>query len=474
MSFFSPPFAVFLTLGLLAYYQAPASWRPRILLGLSLIFYVSWGLTGALLLSAVAVLVFLAAILIEKCQPEQAKLRLTALAVTLLSVLLAALKFGSAIMGLFRAGSIAALVAPLGLSYYIFRTIGYILDVYWEKIPAQRNFVSLALYVSFFPQIVSGPIQRADDFWRQLDGLRHRGSGEFVEGLRRILFGLFKKIVIADQLADLVAAVHANPSKFSSPELLLGAYCYSFQLYMDFSGLTDIAIGIGLLFGIRGPENFDRPFLAANIQDFWRRWHMSLTTWLTDYLFLPLRMSLRSLGTAGLLAAIFINMVAIGMWHGPAWTYLEFGALNGVYMMVSVLTLKKRDAFFKRHPGLIPARRVAGTLVTFHLVVLAQVFFRADSSRLALAYVRGLFTGFIHQGTGFWRLHNYWSQLGLSSFRLALILIVVVATDAVSRRHLERRMLGVPTAFRWGLYYAVIALVLFYYKTSMTFIYAQF
>jgi alginate O-acetyltransferase complex protein AlgI len=473
MSFFSLPFTVFLILSLLAYYQAPEPWRPRILLGLSLAFYISWGFGGAVLLFAVAVLVFFAAIFIEKCEAEQAKSRLTALTVTLLLLLLAALKCASLLTSVFRAGAITALVAPLGLSYYVFRTVGYILDVYWGKISAQRNFVSLALYVSFFPQIVSGPIQRADDFFGQLDILE-TDSEAFVGGLRRILLGLFKKIVIADQLADLVAAVHTNPSGFSSVELLLGAYCYSVQLYMDLSGITDIAIGIGLLFGIKGPENFDRPFLAGNIQQFWRRWHMSLTTWLTDYLFLPLRMSLRHLKTAGLLLAIFITMVAIGIWHGPTWTYLEFGALNGVFMIVSVLSLKQRDAFFKRHAGLLPARRLVGPLLTFHLVVLAQVFFRADSSSSAFAYLSGLFPAFRHNGISPLRLSHYWLQFGLSSPRLALILIAVVAMDTVGCHQSERLLLGAPVWIRWGVYYAAIALAFFYYKTAVTFIYAQF
>jgi D-alanyl-lipoteichoic acid acyltransferase DltB (MBOAT superfamily) len=271
------------------------------------------------------------------------------------------------------------LVVPLGLSYYIFRTIGYLLDVYWERTQAQRSFSSLVLYISFFPQIVSGPIQRGGDFFGQLQHWSSPDAEQFASGLRRILLGLFRKVVIADQFAELVAGVHSNPAAFSAVELLFAAYCYSFQLYLDFSGLTDMAIGIGLLFGIKGPENFDRPFLSRNIQEFWRRWHMSLTSWLSDYLFFPLGMSLRRFGTLGLSVAIMINMVAVGVWHGPTWTYLDFGILNGLLMIGSVLTLKRRETFFKRHAWPAGVRSFFSTLITFHLVVFTQIWFRANS-----------------------------------------------------------------------------------------------
>ena len=165
--------------------------------------------------------------------------------------------------------------------------------------------------------------------------------------------------MIADYLAAPIASVHANPSRFSSTELLIGAYCFAVELYADFSGITDIAIGIGQLFGIKGPENFDLPCLPENIQAFWRRWHMSLTSWLTDYWFTPLRMTLRTLGSVGLYLAIVLNFVAIGLWHGLTWVFLFFGALNGIFMVVSVMTLKQRNKFFKAS-SLTRIRAVAG------------------------------------------------------------------------------------------------------------------
>jgi alginate O-acetyltransferase complex protein AlgI len=267
------------------------------------------------------------------------------------------------------------IILPLGLSYYIFKMLGYLLDVYWELMPAQRSFAAVALHSAFFPQLVSGPIQRAGSFFEQLQRLDAPDPKEFLTGLRRILFGLFKKVVIADTLATVSQHAHAHPALFSPLELLAAAYCFAIQLYMDFSGLTDIAIGLGLLFGIRGPENFDLPFFAPNIQVFWRRTHMSLTTWLTDYLFTPLRMSFRRLGTTGLCLAIFINLTAIGLWHGLTWTFLIYGAIHGVYMIVSVLTMKRRNAFFHDRPALAQLRKFIAPIATFHLVVFTYIFF---------------------------------------------------------------------------------------------------
>ncbi|MGZ5781273.1 MAG: MBOAT family O-acyltransferase, partial [Burkholderiaceae bacterium] len=359
MSFLSVNFAIFLAFGLLVFHLTGARWRPHVLLALSYAFYFSWGLVHTLLLAVVTTGVYATAMWIEGCRSERRKRALVAVAAMSLVVLLFAFKAGQLLSAKFTngaslegLGATMLLVMPLGLSYYVFRMIGYLLDVYWEQLPAQHNFVSFALYGSFFPQIVSGPIQRAEDFFDQLPKLNKPTTSDFVVGLRRILLGLVKKVIIADQLAVVAAAAHANPSGFSSLELLFAAYCFAFQLYADFSGITDIAIGIGLLFGVKGPENFNLPFFSENIQIFWRRWHMSLTSWLTDYLFMPLRMSLRQLGTAGLCLAIFFNMVAVGLWHGLGLNTLAFGIINGLYMIVSVLTLKHRNEFFQTRPNL--------------------------------------------------------------------------------------------------------------------------
>jgi hypothetical protein len=480
VSFLSVNFALFLALGLLLFHLLPRPWRLPLLLGLSLAFYAAWSLWHTALLFAVVGAVYLSARIIESSRGEHRKLGLVAMMVALLLLLLAAFKCAQDLLGLLAgpAASDAALwvIAPLGLSFYLFKLIGYLLDVYWERLPAQRNFAALLLYAAFFPQIVSGPIQRAADFFAQLETLGIPDPAAFQVGLRRILFGLFKKIVVADQLAILVMHAHAAPLQRSSAELLVGAYGFSLQMYADFSGLTDIAIGIGLLFGIKGPENFARPYFAHNIQEFWRRWHMSLTSWLTDYLFMPLRMSLRRLGDWGLALAIFVNMVAVGIWHGPRWTYLVFGCINGVYMVVSALTLKKRNGFFRQHPALSRIRTVSGPLLTFHLIVLTHVFFQAGSLQGALAYIGHLaaFSG----GGGTSPFHIDWMSFGLNRIRLAQAVAGLAAIEvlewSLTQSGWVARFGAAPRLLRWGAYYAVIAAVLLSVKGTTSFLYAQF
>ncbi len=353
MSFLSFIFAIFLGFALAAYYAAPVRWRPAVLLGFSCAFYASWGLWPVGLMIGITLCVYAAARRIEATHGGNGNFVLTILMVTVLVVILAAFKceqlWASACQSAAAGklpGTVVRLLVPLGLSYYLFKAIGYLLDVYWEKIPAERSLVRVALYVSFFPQIVCGPIQRAPDFFSQLDRLKTPEAPEITAALRRILFGIFKKIAIADTLAPVVAQVHNNPAGFSTVELIFAAVCFTLQLYADFSGLTDIAIGLGLLFGIRGPENFNRPCGCANLQEFWRRWHMSLTSWLTDYLFMPLRMSLRRLGDWGLAIAVFANLLAVGLWHGVTWCFAAFGALHGILLDRVGVDAQDAECFF--------------------------------------------------------------------------------------------------------------------------------
>jgi len=483
MSFLSFNFAIFLGVALLIFHFGPARWRPALLLGLSWAFYLSWSLVDALLLAGVSAGVYATALWIEGRRTEQGKRAWMALGVMSLLVLLFAFKSAAWFLtefspraGVWGSSGAALVVVPLGLSYYVFKMVGYLLDVYWEKLPAQRNFVSLALYGAFFPQIVSGPIQRARSFFDQIEKIKSPAAAEFVAGLRRILFGLVKKVAIADRLAGVVANVHGNPSGFSPLELLAGAYCFSIQLYADFSGITDIAIGIGLLFGVKGPENFDLPYFSSNIQLFWRRWHISLTTWLTDYLFTPLRMSLRDLGTGGLCLAIFINMVAIGLWHGLAWTYLAFGIVNGIYMTISVLTLKRRNLFFQNRAWLARAREFAAPLLTFHLVVLSHIFFRADTFGSALRYIAGLIPGWHGSSVPIMRFDL--SLLGISALALTLCALAFLACEAVTwavrRRFWIDWFAATPVLFRRALYSALVVAVLLLFKGTVTFIYAKF
>jgi alginate O-acetyltransferase complex protein AlgI len=481
VSFLSIAFVVFVAITFIAFHLAPARSRPQVLLATSLAFYATHGLGYLILLVTVALSTYGAAILIERAAAETGKKRVLIGAVSALIVLLCTFKLAGALAlppeaaQAMQADAVWRFVLPIGLSYYLFKLISYLLEVYWENIPAQRNWVSVGVYAAFFPQIVSGPIQRPGDFFTQLAHVGHVDPEDLTIGLRRILFGLFKKIAIADRLGPVVAAIHGSPEAHSQLELLFGAYAYAVQLYADFSGLTDIALGIGLLFGIKGPENFALPFFARNLQEYWRRWHMSLTSWLADYLFTPLRMALRDHGQFGLAAALFLNMVAVGIWHGFTGPYLAFGVFHGVALATSFLTLKRRDQLFKGRPELARIRRIGAPLVTFHLVVLGLILFRAESLSQAVRYLSSMIAGSDHPGISPLRFELAEMPLKLLVSLAVLVGLMEAVHAAIRSATWSERYVASPRALRWAVYYGLIIVILAFSRLGEGgFIYGQF
>ena len=366
MSYTEPLFLLYLAVCVSVYRLCAAPFRATVLLGASYIFYFTWSPLAAGILAVLTALTFVAALAVENLRDAR---WIAPAGAILLAACLSAFKVAL----LTPSHGIAGAVMPLGISYYTFKLISYLLEVHRGSLPAERHFVSFAAYVAFFPQIVAGPIQRPGDFFAQLS----RNPGPATNALPRIAWGFFKKLIVADNLAPIVNLIYAHTPGFQGFPLWAAFYLFPLQLYADFSGLTDIAIGTGRLFGITGPENFNRPFTASSVSDFWRRWHMSLTNWLTDYVFLPLRMATRDAGRVGLVLSITINMVAIGLWHGLTFGYLLFGLLNAAYLVADALTSRRRTRFFKQHPEWDGIGGWLGWLVTFHLILIAEVFFRA-------------------------------------------------------------------------------------------------
>ncbi|MGO9274652.1 MAG: MBOAT family O-acyltransferase [Terriglobia bacterium] len=394
MTFTSFEFVVFLPLVVALYRVCPVRLRSAFLLIASYLFYCTWSVKGAAALAGATVLTFFAAQWVGSAEATH-RAKVTALvAVCLLTGYLAFFKMAAVV----PVAGLGRIALPLGISYYTFKLLSYIIDVHWGKIEPERSFITFAAYVAFFPQMIAGPIQRPGDFFGQL-----APAGTAIwEGALRLAWGLGKKILIADHLAPTVSYVFSHVQGLHGAPLWAGFYLFPLQLYADFSGLTDIAIGTGRLFGILGPENFNRPYTASSISQFWRRWHMSLTTWLTDYVFTPLRMATRRAGKAGLALSITVNMVAIGLWHGLKWGWFIFGLLNATYMVVDALTSRRRARFFKAHPRLDRTTSRLGWLVTFHLVAIALVFFSART---------------VSDAT--WLLSHLWVGLGSFSSDLA-------------------------------------------------------
>jgi D-alanyl-lipoteichoic acid acyltransferase DltB (MBOAT superfamily) len=467
MAFLSVDFFLLLPFAVLLFHLAPLSWRRPLLLLYSYGFYATWSVPYAGLLLLTTLIIRDLALRMQGARSDGRKRLLLTLGLVALTLMLGLFKYAPA-----AGGAFASLLVPLGISYYTFKLISYLVDVYWDKLPAERDLVSLLLFPVFFPQILSGPIQRAKDFLPQIAQPAPVPAAVIASGLRLILFGLFKKLVIADRLALMVGRVFDAPEAYSSLGLLLAAYGFAVQVYADFSGVTDLAIGIGRLFGIDSPQNFNSPYYAPNIQEFWRRWHMSLSGWLTDYIFTPLRLAFRDFGNLGLVLAITVNMVAIGVWHGPRLTYVVFGLVNAFYMVVSALTLKARNRFYKSRPRLQALRAVAAPVFTFHMVVFVFLLMRANSVSdfvyiVTHAIPRDLGPSLSLRGLSLSFNEIYWAALALP---------IMEAIHLLKRRGtLDRVVFALPTPVRWAGYYALIlATALFGVLEVREFFYAQF
>jgi len=387
MQFTSLSGLVFIALAAVLCRIAPIRLKPAVLLGASYLFYCTWDPWMALALLGTTAVCYGTALRIERSRSATTRTALLTTAVCSLVLYISFFKMQS----LWAAGSSVAV--PLGISYYTFRLISYVVDVYWHRIQAERDWIRFAAYAAFFPHLVAGPIQRAEDFLPQVRPDRTHWCSQLWRGVTRILLGFFKKLAIADQLSLFVNYGFAHAGQGSALPSALAFYLFPLQLYMDFSALTDIAIGVGLLFGIESPENFDRPFMAPNISEFWRRWHMSLTGWLRDYVFTPLRMALRNLGKAGLVLSLTVNMVLIGIWHGIQTSFLIFGLLHSAYLIIDVLSSPMRKRYYRRYPAAGKIAAIAGPLFTYHLVAVANTFFLAPTFSAGAQVLAGLAAG---------------------------------------------------------------------------------
>ena len=286
---------------------------------------------------------------------------------------------------------VLSIILPVGISFYTFQTMSYTIDIYYKKLEPTDSLLDFALFVSFFPQLVAGPIERAKHLLPQISIPRELTKENVITGMNLVLLGFFKKVAISDSLSPIVESIFSSPGDMSSGQLLTGIYAFSLQIYGDFSGYTDIARGIALILGFRIMENFNAPYLSRNITEFWRKWHISLSTWLRDYLYIPLGGNRN--GKLATYRNLMITMFLGGLWHGAAWTFVAWGVLHGAYLSLHRMFLKGRN------PDLPWTNSVAGWTVniikvflTFHLVTLTWIFFRAPDFQNSLLYFKTLFS----------------------------------------------------------------------------------
>jgi alginate O-acetyltransferase complex protein AlgI len=361
------------------------------------------------------------------------------------------------------------IILPVGISFYTFQTLSYTIDVYRKKLTPTKDFVAFAAFVSFFPQLVAGPIERATNLLPQFYKKREFDYSKAVDGLRQILWGLFKKIVIADNSARFANEFFNNSGEYGGSGLLLGALFFTFQIYGDFSGYSDIAIGTSRLFGFNLKQNFAFPYFSRDIAEFWRRWHISLSTWFRDYLYIPLGGSRG--GTSMKIRNTFIIFIVSGFWHGANWTFIAWGALNAIYFLPLLLTNKNRNNIGVASEGMLFAsfKDIMNICLTFLLTVLAWIFFRADNLSHAFNYISSIFSKSLFSIPEFSN-----RQLAIETFVLIILLVVIEWIGRETQYGLEKFGFKWPRPLRLSFYMILVCLIFLYLGKEQEFIYFQF
>ncbi len=488
MLFNSLHFLVFFPVMLGLYFALPARWRAPLLLGSSYYFYLSWKPLYGLLLAGTTLLDYYSGVRMSQlASPAQRRPWLYLSLASNLGTLFIFKYFNffsEAAVGLAAALHVPvaaptlALALPVGVSFYTFQSVAYIVDVYQGKLAAEQHLGRFALFVAFWPQLVAGPIERGAQMLPQLRQRHDFDYGRVASGLRLMAWGMFKKVVIADRLALLANPVFDHPQRFEGLPLLLAVVAFTGQIYADFSGYTDLARGAARVLGYHLVLNFRQPYFAASVGDFWRRWHMSLSGWFRDYVYIPLGGS--RAGKARTQLNVLIVFLLSGLWHGASWTFVAWGALHGGYLVLESLTAAARATLAQRL-GLAARPRLhqaLGTGLTLALVAFAWIFFRANNLPDAFYVATHLFSGWGQLPTaqltaalaGLGR--HFAAELAVAVGAVALLTFVDYHAECGS---VAVWLAGWPAAGRWA-GYAGLLLAMLYFGIfgSSQFIYFQF
>jgi D-alanyl-lipoteichoic acid acyltransferase DltB (MBOAT superfamily) len=486
MLFNSFHFLLFFVVVTTAYFVLPHKARWAWLLAASCYFYMAFVPVYILILGFTIVIDYFAGIWIENAEGRKGK-----------SLLILSLVSNIAVLAIFKYynflnGNLSyvlngfgyqnhipelSILLPIGLSFHTFQAMSYTIEVYRGAQKAERHFGIYALYVMFYPQLVAGPIERPQNLLHQFYGKHEFKYKRVVSGLQLMMWGLFKKVVIADRLAIVVDQVFKNPQNFSGPELLIATIFFTFQIYCDFSGYSDMAIGAARVMGFDLMKNFKTPYFSRSINEFWTRWHISLSTWFKDYLYIPLG------GNRVPVPRWYFNLLAVflvsGLWHGANWTFILWGALHGFYLVFGLMTIKIRERIwqFLNIPNAF--KKLLKTFTTFALVAYAWIFFRAQTVADALYISQNLFDGtgefFLKMLSG--ELPPLAIDFQTSDWALAFgaIIFMEIVHFVQRRRSIPQLLKSKPLAVRWAVYYAAILVIFFFGKfASREFIYFQF
>ena len=465
-AFFVAVYAVYLSLG--------HKQQNRLLLVASYIFYASWDwrFLGLILLTTATD--FLCGRRLSKSEDRRTRKRYVALSCIVNLGVLGTFKylnffldeFGSllAVLGLNVSLPVLSIVLPVGISFYTFQSMSYTLDIYRKQVEPAPHFLDFALYVAFFPQLVAGPIERAKNLLPQVLGERKLSLENVQEGVFLIFLATFKKFFVADNLALIVDPVFNSQEIPDGGTVLIAGYSFLFQVYCDFSAYTDFARGTAMLLGFKLMENFRAPYFAANIQDFWNRWHISLTTWIRDYLFYPIAFKrIRKRSIPAPLVTI-ITFLIMGLWHGAGWGYVLWGGYNGIALALYGELARRRRLKRRRNPSAGPVWNLAAIALTFHTIFIGDIFFRSSSFEQSIGMLGALFGDF-----------SLSSDLLASFLNLFFFVMPMLVLDLILlRRPSERGLSGLGLVSRCCVYYAMFALIVKFGTSTPSYIYFQF
>ena len=498
MLFNSLQFLIYFPIVTILYFWLPHKYRWFLLLTASVIFYMAFIPKYILILLVTILVDYFSAIWMEKTEGKLRKIFLVTSLTTTFSILFVFKYFNFFAVNLTSLAHIIGwnysieslgIILPLGLSFHTFQGMSYIIEVYRGKFKAEKNLGIYALYVMFYPQLVAGPIERPQNLIHQFYEEHKFDYIRVTDGLKLMAWGMFKKVVIADRLAVLVNWVYNDIHSFTGFPIFIATIFFSFQIYCDFSGYTDIARGAASVMGFNLMKNFDRPYFSKSISEFWKRWHISLSTWFRDYLYIPLGGN--RVSTFRWYFNLFFVFLVSGLWHGASWTFIIWGGLHGLYLIFSIITKKLREKV-KNFVGLNKYKQInklIQIITTFCLVSFAWIFFRANNLSDAIYVVKNILTWIPKSFSALISFNfNYFIDLiksvlnlGLSSLGVFLSIFsifILICAQLIQRKNGVIKLISKKPLFvRWALYYSLIISIIvfgFYHAGNQQFIYFQF